>query len=177
MENLENIQPVLNKNENVIAGPCSAESYEQVMETAKQLYEQGVTIFRAGIWKPRTQPGGFEGIGTIAIPWLKEVKEKYGMKIAIEVANETQATIALNNDINKFKPKLEFNYDDCGKMAIVYNDNQPKIDITDYRGFTIAVFQQYGICLYPTTYNLDIANEYKEFIEHSNSRCSTLLNM
>lgn len=100
MENLENIQPVLNKNEKVIAGPCSAESYEQVMETAKQLYEQGVTIFRAGIWKPRTQPGGFEGVGTIAIPWLKEVKEKYGMKIAIEVANETQATIALNNDID-----------------------------------------------------------------------------
>lgn len=100
MENLENIQPVLNKNEKVIAGPCSAESYEQVMETAKQLYEQGVTIFRAGIWKPRTQPGGFEGIGTIAIPWLKEVKDRYGMKIAIEVANETQATIALNNDID-----------------------------------------------------------------------------
>lgn len=100
MENLENIQPVLNKNGKVIAGPCSAESYEQVMETAKQLYEQGVTIFRAGIWKPRTQPGGFEGVGTIAIPWLKEVKDRYGMKIAIEVANETQATIALNNDID-----------------------------------------------------------------------------
>lgn len=100
MEELKNIQPVLCRNEKVIAGPCSAESYEQVMDTAKQLYEQGVTIFRAGIWKPRTQPGGFEGIGTIAIPWLKEVKDRYGMKIAIEVANETQATIALNNDID-----------------------------------------------------------------------------
>lgn len=94
------IKPVLDENEKIIAGPCSAESADQVLETAKQLSEQGVKIFRAGVWKPRTQPGGFEGLGSVAIPWLKKVKEKYGMKIAIEVANETQAEIALDNDID-----------------------------------------------------------------------------
>ena len=60
----------------VIAGPCSAESEEQVLETAKNLASKGIKIFRAGIWKPRTKPGGFEGIGVIGLPWLKKVKER-----------------------------------------------------------------------------------------------------
>ena len=53
----------------VISGPCSAESEDQVMKTAKELAKAGIKIFRAGIWKPRTKPGGFEGIGAIGLPW------------------------------------------------------------------------------------------------------------
>lgn len=70
----------------VIAGPCSAETEEQVMNTAKQLSERGVKIFRAGVWKPRTKPGGFEGVGVDALPWLKNVKKETGMYVATEVA-------------------------------------------------------------------------------------------
>lgn len=70
----------------VIAGPCSAETEEQVMNTAKQLAERGVKIFRAGVWKPRTKPGGFEGVGVDALPWLKHVKKETGMYVATEVA-------------------------------------------------------------------------------------------
>ena len=63
----------------IIAGPCSAESREQVLGTAQELAKNGVKVFRAGIWKPRTKPGGFEGVGTVGLPWLKEVKQKTGM--------------------------------------------------------------------------------------------------
>ena len=71
----------------IMAGPCSAESEEQVIETARQLYKNGIKIFRAGIWKPRTRPSTFEGVGTKGLPWLKRVKEEFGMLTAIEVAN------------------------------------------------------------------------------------------
>lgn len=71
-----------------IAGPCSAESLEQVMETARQLADRGIHVFRAGIWKPRTHPGSFEGIGVQGLKWLKAVKEETGMKVATEVASE-----------------------------------------------------------------------------------------
>ncbi len=60
----------------VIAGPCSAETEEQVMETATELAKNGIRIFRAGIWKPRTKPGGFEGIGSVGLEWLRRVKKK-----------------------------------------------------------------------------------------------------
>lgn len=70
----------------VIAGPCSAESREQVLETATSLAAKGIKIFRAGIWKPRTKPGGFEGVGAVGLPWLKEVKQTTGMLTATEVA-------------------------------------------------------------------------------------------
>ena len=66
----------------VIAGPCSAESEEQVMETARDLAARGIHVFRAGIWKPRTHPGHFEGVGTPGLKWLKRVKEETGMKTA-----------------------------------------------------------------------------------------------
>ena len=59
----------------VIAGPCSAETEEQVMETAKGIADKGIKLFRAGIWKPRTKPGGFEGIGAEGLQWLKRVKK------------------------------------------------------------------------------------------------------
>lgn len=70
----------------VIAGPCSAETEEQVMNTARQLASKGLKIFRAGIWKPRTKPGGFEGIGVEGLTWLKHVKQETGMYVATEVA-------------------------------------------------------------------------------------------
>ena len=70
----------------VIAGPCSAETEEQVMDTARQLAAKGQKIFRAGIWKPRTKPGGFEGIGVEGLAWLKEVKKETGMYVSTEVA-------------------------------------------------------------------------------------------
>ncbi|WP_024994972.1 bifunctional 3-deoxy-7-phosphoheptulonate synthase/chorismate mutase type II [Phocaeicola paurosaccharolyticus] len=70
----------------IIAGPCSAETEEQVMTSATQLAGKGIKIFRAGIWKPRTKPGGFEGVGVDGLPWLKRVKEETGMLVSTEVA-------------------------------------------------------------------------------------------
>ena len=72
----------------VIAGPCSAETEEQVMTTAKGLADLGIHVFRAGIWKPRTHPGSFEGVGVPGLKWLQKVKREYGMKVATEVASE-----------------------------------------------------------------------------------------
>jgi len=72
----------------VIAGPCSAESEEQVLETARGLASWGIHMFRAGIWKPRTHPGCFEGVGSKGLKWLKKVKEETGMAVCTEVANE-----------------------------------------------------------------------------------------
>jgi chorismate mutase len=71
----------------IMAGPCSAETEQQVMATARQLKERGIHIFRAGIWKPRTRPNSFEGVGKKGLPWLKKVKEELGMYTATEVAN------------------------------------------------------------------------------------------
>jgi len=72
----------------VIAGPCSAETEEQVMSTAEGLKKIGINVYRAGIWKPRTHPGCFEGIGTPGLKWLQKVKKEFGMKVCTEVANE-----------------------------------------------------------------------------------------
>ena len=72
----------------VVAGPCSAENEEQVMETARGLKEMGINVYRAGIWKPRTHPGSFECAGTPALKWLQKAKKEYGLKIATEVASE-----------------------------------------------------------------------------------------
>lgn len=84
----------------VIAGPCSAETEEQVMNTARQLAHKGIKIFRAGIWKPRTKPGGFEGKGEEALPWLKRVKEETGMLTSTEVATPKHVECALNSGID-----------------------------------------------------------------------------
>ncbi|MDO5522848.1 MAG: bifunctional 3-deoxy-7-phosphoheptulonate synthase/chorismate mutase type II [Bacteroidia bacterium] len=72
----------------IISGPCSAETEEQVMETATKLAGNGLKIFRAGVWKPRTKPGGFEGVGTPALKWLQKVRKETGMYVATEVATE-----------------------------------------------------------------------------------------
>ncbi|WP_455064723.1 chorismate mutase [Prevotella sp.] len=84
----------------VIAGPCSAETEEQVMSTARMLADKGCRIFRAGIWKPRTKPGGFEGNGEKALPWLKEVKEETGMMISTEVATPDHVKLAMRYDMD-----------------------------------------------------------------------------
>lgn len=79
----------------IIAGPCSAESEKQVMETASQLAENGIKIFRAGIWKPRTKPGGFEGVGAEGLAWMRRVKEELVMLTATEVATRQHVKEAL----------------------------------------------------------------------------------
>lgn len=73
----------------IIAGPCSAESREQVLDTAKALKEMGVEIFRAGVWKPRTRPGMFEGVGSKGLQWLSDVKKETGLKVCCEAATPT----------------------------------------------------------------------------------------
>lgn len=84
----------------VIAGPCSAETEEQVLKIAHELKDSDVNYFRAGIWKPRTRPGMFEGVGAIGLGWLKKVKEETGMKTATEVANAAHVKLALENDVD-----------------------------------------------------------------------------
>jgi len=85
----------------IISGPCSAETEEQVMQTAKRLAATGkVDILRAGIWKPRTRPGSFEGIGTKGLPWLQQAKKETGLPVAIEVATGKQVEDALHFDVD-----------------------------------------------------------------------------
>ncbi len=84
----------------VIAGPCSAETREQVMETAAALSDMGIQLFRAGVWKPRTRPGQFEGNGEGALKWLQEVKQLYGLSVAIEVAEPGHVDLALKYGID-----------------------------------------------------------------------------
>lgn len=84
----------------LIAGPCSAESEHQVMTTAMQLSRMGVKVFRAGLWKPRTLPGGFEGVGHKGLSWLKRVKAETGMYVATEVATEQHIGMALDAGID-----------------------------------------------------------------------------
>lgn len=103
---MENLQPIIFPDIDpqkplIIAGPCSAETREQVLETARTLSSNGIKIFRAGIWKPRTKPGGFEGVGSEGLEWLCEVKKEFGMLISTEVANRshTEEAIAAGIDI------------------------------------------------------------------------------
>lgn len=84
----------------VIAGPCSAETEDQVMETAKQLAADGIKVMRAGIWKPRTKPGGFEGIGSEGLTWLKRVKKETGMYVSTEVATQKHVYEALKYGVD-----------------------------------------------------------------------------
>ena len=84
----------------VIAGPCSAETEEQVLQIATELKNSDVTIFRAGIWKPRTRPGGFEGVGAVGLKWLQKAKESTGLLMAIEVASAAHVKLALEHDID-----------------------------------------------------------------------------
>ena len=102
MEDVKNIQfeGVDPKRPIVIAGPCSAETEEQVMATARELAKNGVKIFRAGIWKPRTKAGGFEGVGEQGLAWLRRVKEETGMLVATEVATKQHVKAALDAGVD-----------------------------------------------------------------------------
>ncbi|NDV43438.1 MULTISPECIES: bifunctional 3-deoxy-7-phosphoheptulonate synthase/chorismate mutase type II [Flavobacteriaceae] len=84
----------------VIAGPCSAETEDQVLKIAHQLKDTDVSYYRAGIWKPRTRPGNFEGVGAIGLKWLQKVKEETGLKTATEVANRAHVDLALEYDVD-----------------------------------------------------------------------------
>ncbi len=87
----------------LITGPCSAESEEQVHTIARQLSEKGlVDTFRAGVWKPRTRPGTFEGVGEVALSWLADVQRDYKLRASIEVANASHVELALKYGINNF---------------------------------------------------------------------------
>ena len=84
----------------VIAGPCSAETEEQVLKIAHELKDTDVSYYRAGIWKPRTRPGMFEGVGALGLKWLQKVKAETGLKTATEVANRAHVELALEHDID-----------------------------------------------------------------------------
>ena len=84
----------------VIAGPCSAETEEQLMTTAEALKSDGIAILRAGVWKPRTRPGGFEGCGVKALPWLRRVKEELSMAVSTEVATPDHVKAALDYGVD-----------------------------------------------------------------------------
>lgn len=99
-----NLQPLHLPSDNerpiVMAGPCSAETEAQVMQTAQALARKGCHIFRAGLWKPRTKPGGFEGQGQKALPWMQRVKKETGMLIATEVATPQHVELCLKHSID-----------------------------------------------------------------------------
>ena len=102
---LEGLQPIVEGvgvvgSPLIMAGPCSAETEEQTLSTARRLAMGGVKVFRAGIWKPRTKPGGFEGIGKEGLQWLKRVKEETGMLVATEVAMRRHVEEALEAGVD-----------------------------------------------------------------------------
>lgn len=84
----------------VVAGPCSAETEDQVLAIAHELKDSDVNYYRAGIWKPRTRPGNFEGVGALGLKWLQKVKAETGLKTATEVANANHVKLALEHDID-----------------------------------------------------------------------------
>ncbi len=84
----------------IISGPCSVETPDQLFQTVKVLYKEGIRVFRGGVWKPRTRPGSFEGVGAIALPWIAEVKKKFDIEFAIEVASAQHVEEALKSGID-----------------------------------------------------------------------------
>jgi len=84
----------------IVSGPCSAETETQVLETARRLVKHNVSVFRAGIWKPRTRPDSFEGLGSVALPWLRKVREETGLYTITEVANAWHVKEAIDNGID-----------------------------------------------------------------------------
>jgi len=101
IEQTTSVESLLKKRPLIISGPCSAETEEQVIQTATRLAATGkVDILRAGIWKPRTRPGSFEGIGTKGLPWLQQAKKASGLPVAVEVATGKQVEDALHFDVD-----------------------------------------------------------------------------
>lgn len=104
MENKKELRNWLNnfglQHPLVIAGPCSAETEAQVLKIAHQLKDTDTTVLRAGIWKPRTRPGNFEGVGALGLKWLQKAKEETGLLTTTEVANANHVDLALKHDID-----------------------------------------------------------------------------
>ncbi|WP_295810736.1 bifunctional 3-deoxy-7-phosphoheptulonate synthase/chorismate mutase type II [uncultured Apibacter sp.] len=125
----------------VIAGPCSAESEKQMMEIAERMDRNYMQVFRAGIWKPRTKPGSFEGVGAIGLNWLRKIKEEFKMPVATEVANASHAKLALEFDIdylwigarstvNPFTiQEIAESLRDTDKIVLVKNPVNPDLDL------------------------------------------------
>ena len=111
----------------VLAGPCSVETEEQVMTTARSLADKGIKIFRGGVWKPRTKPGGFEGHGEKALVWMKQVKEETGMELNIKEAEPFACSIGYYKDwpsVGKNR-KIEIYYYE------IKTDEKPNLDNKD----------------------------------------------
>lgn len=125
----------------VVSGPCSAETSSQMLTTANQLKNTGVSAFRAGIWKPRTRPGSFEGVGSKGLQWLSRVKDQTGMLTAIEVANAAHVEAALKSDIdilwigarttaNPFAvQEVAESLRNCSKIIFVKNPISPDVEL------------------------------------------------
>ena len=97
----EQVQEIWAKRPIIISGPCSAETEAQVLETAQRLGSTGkIDVLRAGIWKPRTRPGMFEGIGTKGLPWMQKAKQLTGLPVTVEVATAKQVEDALHFDVD-----------------------------------------------------------------------------
>lgn len=125
----------------IIAGPCSAENEQQMLETAAGINPEYVKIFRAGIWKPRTKPNSFEGVGAVGLKWLQKVKQEFGFKTAVEVANSQHVKLALDHDVdvlwigarstvNPFTvQEIAEALRDTEKMIIVKNPVNPDLEL------------------------------------------------
>ena len=125
----------------IIAGPCSAESEDQILKTIKDLDKSYISMFRAGIWKPRTRPGAFEGIGEIGLQWLKKLKKLYNIPVATEIANANHAKLALEYDIdclwigarstvNPFTvQEIAESINNTEKIVLVKNPVNPDLDL------------------------------------------------
>lgn len=125
----------------IISGPCSAETEEQILETAIKLSKASIQVFRAGIWKPRTKPGTFEGIGEKGFKWLQKVKEETGMLLATEVANATHVNSALKHNIDFlwigarstvnpfFVQEIAESLKDTDKIILIKNPIHPEFDL------------------------------------------------
>ena len=99
IEKLESWSPVKDRPV-VISGPCSAETEDQLLETCRSLKDEGVEIMRAGIWKPRTRPNNFEGVGAEALDWVSQVKKELNVKFAVEVANPEHVELCLKAGVD-----------------------------------------------------------------------------
>lgn len=143
LQNMNTNKSFLNQFEKplVIGGPCSAESEKQMLDIAGQLDQNYVQVFRAGIWKPRTKPNSFEGVGAIGLKWLKKVKDEFGFKTATEVANANHVKLALENDVdwlwigarstvNPFTiQEIAEALRDTDKVVLVKNPVNPDLDL------------------------------------------------
>ena len=124
-----------------IAGPCSAETEDQVMETARGLIHRNIHVYRAGVWKPRTRPGSFEGMGEEALKWLSRVKKELGLKVGTEVANAQHVQLALKYDVDVLwigarttaspftMQELAEALRDTDKVVLVKNPMNPDLDL------------------------------------------------